>query len=312
MNDCPDCVRKHIRTRRSRHSPRKHTKYRAVSERRRYSPVGCESCSREELRPRKPFCSPCDPCRDRCCIAPEPGLLNTIRNSIQRLFSGRRPNQLYLYSMSQLRCIEQLLDSLEEETCCVEGVIKQSIECDCGTNCEQLRCSLNNISERLESVKFDLMCAKDCYDPCRDRCEFEFICGLMERVYTLERLLQELYFQLECLRTPYYRKRCCDSKPCERYYCGPKTCDRSGCCSPKPCDRTGCCSLKPCDRTGCCSPKTSDRSSCCKKCDTGCRVSCFEKPKRCSPNLDNLGDVCQKGLCRKNSVIPVGVMLVKL
>lgn len=299
MDDCPVCPKsKSTRAERSCHSPRK-KRYRPVSERkRRYSPMGCESFSREDLHfSHKSFHAahyePCpSPCKDRCCYPrqTESGLLNTLRSSILRLFTGRKPNQLYMYSMSQLKFIEQQLDKLGDETCCIEGTIRQAQDCECKIDCLNIRCSLRVILERVEMVKCDLMCAKDCYDPCRDRCEFELICCLMERVCGLERLLRELCLQLEHLQAP---------SPCDAC-CGARVSfwPQQGCC--------GSCK-------GCAQP--SERSACCKvECETGCRENCFYKPICSGPRkLGKHGSIYHpKGPCRTSSVIPVGVMLVKL
>lgn len=158
--------------------------------------------------------------------------------------------------------MERQLAKLENEASCLECEIKEAFDCGVQVSCNNLRCSLTVVAEKLDCLRCDLSCAYDCYDPCRDKCEYELICCLMERVNCLDVLLNDLYLQVECLEC--------------QVGCVPRSC-------------------KPgCRKPACCNP-------CKPQCLPTCQKPCCAPRKLCKPNL-----------CRKSSVIPLGVMLVKL
>lgn len=230
-------------------------------------PGQCNPCL-DPYSGRRGRCSPCDPCN----YYPEntdSGLLCAIRNKFTSMFTGRKRNcaplykgKMYNYSSTQLKYMERQLDKLEDEASCLESAIKEAFECGMQVSCTNLRRSLTALAERLESLRSDLSCAYDCYDPCRDKCEFDLICYLLERVHCLDVLLNDLYLQLECL-------------------------EYQASCEPR--------RFKPgCRKPACCKPR--------------CLPTC-QKPS-CVPR-QRCGS-CKPNLCRKSSVIPLGVMLVKL
>lgn len=321
---------------------------RFVHPRQRFSRSQCDSCyvEKEPWESYRPYfdsiysqgyvCPPPCPCpspcpENRCCYCPgssEYGFLSSLRNGFQKIFNGNRKRacapicngKVYNYSASQLRAMEQYLCKLEDESSCIDDDIKEAFDCNYRQNCGNLRCSLASISDRLETLRCDLNCASDCYDPCRDKFEFNLICTLVDRSNCLEGFLNDLCLQLECLEyqfgcyrsscEPDCRKPCCIKRPSCKPNCKKPCCYRSFPYAVP--NETFVYNCRP-GRRSC--DINCEKPVCVKQpCEISCQKPCCVKRPVCDrPRRWRNGNCGKKNnLCRTSSVIPLGVMLVKL
>uniref|UniRef100_A0A1B6KUC2 Uncharacterized protein n=1 Tax=Graphocephala atropunctata TaxID=36148 RepID=A0A1B6KUC2_9HEMI len=301
-------------------------------------PVECYYSKPARCFPMYESCYPREPCQVVCgdsrCSYPsktDSGFLHNLRNGFQKMFNAKKKpceplscGRVYNYSTSQLKYMAQCLDKLEEETCCIEATIKEALNNNCRMDCSALRCSVVTVAEQVDGMKCDLMCAYECYDPYRDRCEYEMICNLLDRTQALDGCLSDLCLQLECMESySLYPGPCMVNcqKPCcvRRPPCRPN-CKKPCCYQPctMPCEPCAVPCVDPCDPyCNPCSPRPycslpcDDRCNPCSVkpgCAVDCRKPCCTKPRRWRNGYSR----CPKPLCRTSSVIPVGVMLVKL